>query len=407
MRALILAGVSFLSIIIGWFSITENSSTYVVPDDVAVSTPALLIGTGRIPAASLDLSGETVLLEDGTPQNQFGGISAIENVPGTDRYLVLSDRGPKDGAVDYFCRFHELEIAMHPGSAQPVEVSIKKTRLLRDRNGRPFPGKASAVEPTGDRAIRLDPEGLRLDPSGNIFLSDEYGPVILAFSGSGELLDRIPAPSEFQIASPSADPVVEDTTNSFGRRSNRGMEGLAISPSGQDLTGLMQSPLLQDMRPNITGKLAGINARMLSIDRSTGLQKQFVYQLDSPDHKLHEILYLDSGRYLVIEQDGKGGDLAMFKKIMLVETDAATPLDEGIALPPDSLPRSIRPVRKTVALDLLDPAFGIAGPEMPEKIEGLSFGPMLPDGRRVLVVATDNDFRPDQDSMFFLFAVPF
>jgi len=57
-------------------------------------------------------------------------------------------------------------------------------------------------------------------------------------------------------------------------------------------------------------------------------------------------------------------------------------------------------------LDLLDPAFGLAGSGFPEKIEGLAFGPDLPDGRHLLLVTSDNDFFANQDSKIFAFAIP-
>jgi hypothetical protein len=45
------------------------------------------------------------------------------------------------------------------------------------------------------------------------------------------------------------------------------------------------------------------------------------------------------------------------------------------------------------------------GKQFPEKIEGLSFGPNMPDGRRLLVVASDNDFEAEEAIRFFFFAV--
>ena len=60
---------------------------------------------------------------------------------------------------------------------------------------------------------------------------------------------------------------------------------------------------------------------------------------------------------------------------------------------------------KTEFLDFLDPKFGLAGPTMPEKIEGLAWGKDLEDGRHVLIVTTDNDLNPDQPSWFWAFAV--
>ena len=43
--------------------------------------------------------------------------------------------------------------------------------------------------------------------------------------------------------------------------------------------------------------------------------------------------------------------------------------------------------RKTLFLDMLSPQFGLAGSSFPEKIEGLAFGPDLPDGRRLLTAS--------------------
>lgn len=368
---------------------------------------ASLIGIGRISATASDLSGLPGLLDDGTPASQFGGISAIDGIPGTNQYLLLSDRGPKDGAVEYACRFHEMEIAVRPGSLEPVEARLTATTLLRDRAGRRFPGLASAIEPTDRLAARLDPEGLRCDRAGQIYISDEYGPALMKFAGDGRLLARMQVPPDFRVATASADGKEEDQVNLSGRRSNRGMEGLALSPSGRYLTGLIQSPLLQDMQRDEAGVLSGFNSRLLRVDLQTGRQQQFVYRQDLAKNKLHEILAVDDGRMLVIEQDGIGGDAAVFKKIFAIDLEGATELAGGTVLPPGELDESVRPVRKTLLLDLLDPQFGLAGPAMPEKIEGLCWGPWLEDGQRVLIVATDNDFRTDQETQLFVFAVRF
>jgi hypothetical protein len=52
-------------------------------------------------------------------------------------------------------------------------------------------------------------------------------------------------------------------------------------------------------------------------------------------------------------------------------------------------------------LDFLDPRLGLAGESFPEKLEGLTFGPRLLDGRDRLIVTSDNDFERDQPSCFF------
>jgi 3-phytase len=60
---------------------------------------------------------------------------------------------------------------------------------------------------------------------------------------------------------------------------------------------------------------------------------------------------------------------------------------------------SIQPVEKTLLLDL--DTLGIPL----DNVEGMAFGPNLPDGRRSLVLVSDNNFAPAQFTQFLLFAV--
>jgi hypothetical protein len=58
-------------------------------------------------------------------------------------------------------------------------------------------------------------------------------------------------------------------------------------------------------------------------------------------------------------------------------------------------------VHKRPFLDILQ--FGIQG--IPEKFEGLTFGPLLEDGRLMLILSTDNDFSKTENTRFFAFAI--
>jgi hypothetical protein len=74
------------------------------------------------------------------------------------------------------------------------------------------------------------------------------------------------------------------------------------------------------------------------------------------------------------------------------------------ALPAKGAVTGVKPLTKTLELDLLDPSHSLAGDDMPEKIEGLSFGPKMADGRRTLLVSTDNDLIPENPSIVWVFA---
>ena len=113
---------------------------------------------------------------------------------------------------------------------------------------------------------------------------------------------------------------------------------------------------------------------------------------------------MDDGQFLVIERDGKEGKEATAKRIYQVDLRGATPIEGGECLPANGLSADAC-VKKRLLIDLLDPKFELAGEKFPQKVEGLSFGPTLPDGRRLLVVCTDNDFLSDKASWFYFFAV--
>jgi hypothetical protein len=109
---------------------------------------------------------------------------------------------------------------------------------------------------------------------------------------------------------------------------------------------------------------------------------------------------------LVIERDDTPGIEARFKKIMICDLAGASNIAGIERLPPHGVPTGVKPIAKRVLIDLLDPQWKLAGVTFPEKIEGLARGPLLPDGRRLLVVGSDNDCDPSEPSRFWLFAVP-
>jgi hypothetical protein len=183
------------------------------------------------------------------------------------------------------------------------------------------------------------------------------------------------------------------------------MEGLAISSDSGKLYGIMQSPLLQDGALDDKGTRIGTNNRIVEIDLASGAVREFLYPLDDMANGVSEILVVNDHEFLVLERDGEAGNKAKFKRLFKIDISNATDIRALKQLPSTEIPQDVIPVAKQPFLDFLNPKFGLAGESFPEKLEGLTFGPSLPDGRYLLIVTSDNDFERDQPSRFLAFAI--
>ena len=278
-----------------------------------------LIGNGAVSGSALDKSGLTgnicqaADLANCVPEAIFGGFGSDLTYTGHDNvFIAAPDRGPFDGLTDvpYLDRFHFLHITTDVGAPFPnIHTVLLETRLLKNELNQTFVGAAGAFVVNNNIAtLRLDPEAIRVGATGTFYVSDEYGPYVFEFDRQGHLLRRIEVPSRFAIANPSSDPNAELLNNTSGRQANRGMEGLAISPDGSTLFGIMQSALLQDhgLSAGTTNRF-GLNNRILKVNLSTGETHEYVYVLDAINRGqgVSEILAINDHEFLVVERDNR------------------------------------------------------------------------------------------------------
>lgn len=371
------------------------------------------LGAGTIPANATDDSGLTGLLEDGTPGNRAGGMgSAIAHSGVGSHFYMVPDRGPGDGTTSWIDRVYQVEVKVTPsGPGFTVTPTLGHTVLLSNESAAYFLGRSSAFDPTNSPAsLRLDPEGLRVGPTGlTAFLSDEFGPFVYEFDLlTGTRLRSIDVAPKFLITNPSANNNNElPPGNTSGRQANRSMEGLAISPDGSKLYGLVQSPLLQDGALDGSNNRVGTNCRLIEIDLSSSTRREFLYPLSTASIGATEVLAVNDHEFLVLERDGRGlnsGNTAQFKKIFTIDIAGATDISGVASLPTTEIPVGVSPVAKSLFLDVLA-ATGIPGNQFPEKLEGIAFGADLADGRHLLIVSADNDFRSNIANWFFAFAI--
>ncbi|MFN7738007.1 MAG: esterase-like activity of phytase family protein [Pirellula sp.] len=357
-----------------------------------------LVGKVEIPGTSVDRSGLSGNLETNTPINAFGGLSAIDSRGAKNRYVVLSDRGAGDGAASFPCRYHDIELEVRPESGS-IRFELLDSHLLSDLNGVQMTGSLEKLKnwTSPSRCPSYDPEGIRCLGSERVVISDEYGPNIDIFDRSGRMMKSVALPSRYALSERRSTPMT------VGTFTNRGLEGIAVTPDQSRLVAAMQGPLVQDGRIE-NNKCLGLITRWFSYNLDNGESAEWVYPLDDESTGVSEVLAIDNQRYLVIERDSKFGLDAKIKKIFLADIADASDVSQVDSLK-DGLGDAIRPIKKQLLIDLLNPEYGMSGEKAPEKPEGLAWGPTLPNGQRLLIVCFDNDFDPAHNTIFAAFAV--
>jgi hypothetical protein len=383
---------------------------------------------------STDLSGLKYDLENGAPANLLGGFGSAIAYASGNTFLALPDRGPNavefDDAIDntasYINRFHTISMDLQPnrsGSGLPYTLTptLRATTLLYSLtplvygsgsglgvgSGVPrlnnffqhyFTGRSDNFNPnrnSGDPDdARFDTEGMRISNDGrSVFISDEYGPYVYQFDRlTGARIRSFQLPSSFFVTDLQPVGAVEIADNNAGRTANKGMEGLAITPDGRTLVGIMQNALIQDA---LEGGAAANLLRIVTISIASGrVTHQFAYSLTTGSG-VSEIVALNNHEFLVDERDGHGrGDASNAKVKQLFKIDLADAVDVSTM---DGLTAVTHSVSKTLFLDIVQvlTANGITAGEIPAKIEGVTFGPDVRQGRNLvhtLWIANDNDF---------------
>jgi hypothetical protein len=406
----------------------------------AHATPTLL-AKGSLPGSFSDLSGLSGLMENGVAGNVLGGLGSGLSWAGGNTFLGLPDRGPNataynsalDNTASYIARFQTLTLDLQaaPGGALPFTLTptLTATTLLSSAtplnygsgaglgnryDGTPIGSGAPALNATNNTQYftgrsdnynpalgslnpnnaRLDPESIRVSNDGkSVFVSDEYGPYVYQFDrATGARLQSFALPANLAVANLSPIGQTEIDGNPTGRVANKGMEGLAITPDGKTLVGIMQANLEQDKKGNL---------RIVTIDIASGATKEFAYQL-TKGSGVSEIVALNDHEFLVDERDGNGlgggagGGTAVVKQFYRIDLTGATDIS-AVATLPKTLPADIVPVSKALVLDLVSTlqANGVDAQHIPSKIEGMSFGAdVMLNGvlTHTLYVANDNDF---------------
>jgi len=351
----------------------------------------------------LALSGASTDLSSGSDfDRRLGFFSDLYYDPNRNEWWGLSDRGPGGGTLSYETRVQRFTIDFNPTTGAISNFNIAQT--IKFTNG----GAAMnglAPNPAGTLGNSLDPEGFVVNPrTGNLLVSDEYGPTLAEFDRNGQLVRRFVTPANLVPRVGNAtDYTAAPPTLTAGREPNRGFEGLAISPDGRYSYAVLQNGTIQD---GWTAANRGAYTRIVKFDNQTGLAvAQYAYRLDSAGQGrgISAIVALGNDKFMILERNNRGVGVGATlaspdKNVYTLDLNGATDVSD-LSLPATGdLPASIVAAAKGgKVIDLDADTLAALGGRSPEKWEGLAVGPRLANGKYLILAGTDNDYSVTQN----------
>lgn len=342
----------------------------------------------RIP--SFELIGEATFPTGYRFQDtEVGGLSGITYDPKKNRYHAVSDdRGRTNPA-----RFYTLTIDLQDGRLAPGDIVFTQVTTLRDEKGRAF------------RKNHIDAEAIAVTTEGMLYIASEgdakklVAPFVNGFDPGGHQVRRLPVPEKY-LPAPHC-----------GIRNNSAFESVTITPDQRFLYTAVENALLQD------GPKAGVGqqspSRMIKYDLKRGeVVAEYIYMVDATSQAsqfflgrgsngLAELLVMGEDTLLALER-GYSMEKGVEAKIYQACTRGASNVAATFGLLQSGkggATEKFTPVQKKEVLNIghLVPAL--------DNLEGMTFGPRLADGRRSLILVSDNNFSDLQRTQFLAFAV--
>ena len=367
---------------------------------VVLAVPVAASGPGIGEAQTVvdvEFLGEVIVptssVFDGT---EIGGLSSITHDRGRSVYYVLSDDQGNRPTGDPV-RYYTVAIDLSDGALDDGDVAFQSVTQLFETKETPF-------APGG-----LDPEGFTLGREGFNFMSSEgntladpiIDPFIKRYNHNGRVTATLPIPEKY----------IPNGVD-HGVRFNLAFESLNVTPDGRSLVTAGEGALFQDGPASTFTN--GSLARVLLYDlRKRSPIAEYVYEVApwaEPSaifgvNGIVEVLPIDDvGTMLVMERSFSvggvlGGGTGNVVVINEISTDGATDVLAIDALYDGSGPITHTPVSQRQVFAFDDLGIPI------DNIEGMTFGPPLPDGRQTLVIVSDNNFNAGQFTQFIVLAL--
>ncbi|WP_161555130.1 esterase-like activity of phytase family protein [Dokdonia sinensis] len=315
---------------------------------------------------------------------EVGGLSAIDYANGS--WYVLSDDRKSP-------RYYSLGLNYNTNGFE--NPKILGVAALKSKNNLPF------------KSGLADPESLRVSGANELYWSSEGNistgihPFIYRASRDGTYIAEIKLPNRYLAG--------QDAKN--GPRNNGVFEALSLDYNSNNLWVTTELPLVQDGEiPTSKSATSPVRIANINVAKNT-FESEYVYMLDKVARPgkmevngITEILSYSKNRLLILERSYASGhsDGGNNVKIYKVDISGATDVSKINNLSNTDF----TPVEKTLLFD-----FNTIRAQLPsgrvDNIEGMTFGPLLENGKKSLVVISDNNFNNfgEQVTQLILFEV--
>lgn len=307
-----------------------------------------------------------------------GGLSGLVFDKNESRWFTISDdRGQKAEP-----RIYEFKIT----STNPLKIEIVDKIILKMDKKKVVDFEALSVLPWGNFLVATEGDNNR---------KPRVMPELFDIKRKGIFVRTYPAPEEFN-------PELTGQQKK-GIQNNKGFEGLSASPAGDAWLVATEAPLLQEKDSSLIRLIEYRMPEAWVIKP----QKQYVVALEKYQsaqelvmvHGVSEICWYQDNKLWLLERRLKAtkeSGISVEAKIFEVKID---PKHELSLLKKDEAPK---PLEKKLLLDLS------SVPELKGQLnnfEGMTLGPNLPDGRKLLLLVTDNNFLKEIPTRFVALAI--
>lgn len=343
-----------------------------------------LIGEQRVASRSVKWSGTIV-----------GGLSGIDFDAIRGEFIAISDDKNEAGPA----RFYTLHLDYDAEAFHAARITGMTE--LRRPDGAAYVSRAEARAGKGEVP---DLESIRFDPAdGSIWYTSEgdgelgLPPFVRHIARDGHPLGEMTVPPMFHF----------DPAHKVGLRHNLVFEGLAPERDGSAWWIGTEGPLIQD--GPVPDPEHGALVRFSRVERSGRLLRQIAYPVEPlpgvpvpgkfADIGSPEILVVDDQRLLVLERaslQGADGISRFHVKLYLADLSEATDVMNLVSLRDGE----VRPAKKTLLVDC-----DTLGLQSVDNLEGITWGRLLPNGHRTLVLVSDDNFSPREVTQFLVFEV--